>query len=283
MPLALGAVAVATDFTRDPVLRGMGYYVCADLALLSSAYQVWRGQRVEPLPSRIPMAGCMVVAASVFTLRMVNLLMGTNWLLNVAEVFFTEILCNFGLTLLTVTLVNERSQRRLQHMAQTDPLTGVGNRRWFLSQLPKSPTDGSALLLLDLDHFKHINDKFGHAAGDDVLVACAHYVQSTLRTHDAFARFGGEEFVLYLPDVAAVEALQVAQRVRQGIADLVCESMGQRIPLTVSMGVAMASPRDHDWKTTLSHADQALYTAKAAGRNRVELHEAATPGTWAAA
>ena len=277
LPLAITAAALATDFTRDPVLRGMGYYVCVQFALLGSAYQVWRSHRIEPLSSRLPLAGCMVLAALVFGLRVVNLVLDTDWILNVAEVFFVEILCNFGLTLLTVTMVNERSQRRLQLMAQTDPLTGVGNRRWFLTQLPKIPADDGALLLIDLDHFKQTNDRFGHAAGDEVLVAFAHYVQSTLRPHDAFARIGGEEFVLYLPAVAAAEAMQVAERLRSGIADLVCVSMERRIPLTASIGVAVANPTDRDWKTTLHRADQALYAAKAAGRNRVELHHPSVP------
>ena len=139
------------------------------------------------------------------------------------------------------------------------------------------PADGGALLLIDLDHFKQTNDRFGHAAGDEVLVAFAHYVQSTLRPHDAFARIGGEEFVLYLPAVAAAEAMQVAERLRSGIADLVCVSVERRIPLTASIGVAVANPTDRDWKTTLHRADQALYDAKAAGRNRVELHHPSVP------
>jgi diguanylate cyclase (GGDEF)-like protein len=153
----------------------------------------------------------------------------------------------------------------------------VGNRRWFLAQLPKQPAAGAALVLMDLDHFKQINDRYGHATGDEVLVSCAQYIQSMLREHDAFARYGGEEFVLYLPEVSVDAALQVCDRLRRGIATLVCESQGQRVPISASMGVALASSQDPHWQAVLHQADQALYAAKAAGRNRVHLHGQTVP------
>nr|WP_315231754.1 GGDEF domain-containing protein [uncultured Albidiferax sp.] len=270
LPLGLSLVGIASGFPYDPMLRGAVYYLFASLALAVAGYRVLRNARIEPLPSRRPLAICMGLGALFYAVRLAGLLSGSDWLVNVAEVFFIEILCNFGMALLTVTLVNERSQRRLQRMAQTDPLTGVGNRRWFLSQLPPQPGAGAALVLIDLDHFKQINDRFGHATGDEVLVACAQYVQGMLREHDAFARYGGEEFVLYLPEVNSAEALQVADRLRQGISTLVCEHQGQRVPVSASMGVAMAHPQDTQWQAVLHRADQALYAAKSAGRNRVE-------------
>lgn len=277
LPVAVSLLGVVTGFTQDPALRGMAYYVCAILALALAAKRVWRTARIEPLPARRPLAISMGLGALFYLLRLVDVLQGRDSWLSLAEVFFLEILCNFGIALLTVTLVNERSQRRLQRMAQTDPLTGVGNRRWFLSQLPVAPVAHAAMVLIDLDHFKQINDRYGHATGDEVLVACAQYIQGQLRQGDAFARYGGEEFVLYLPEASADEALQVSERIRQGVAELVCDSQGLRVPVTASLGVAQATAQDPHWQAVLHRADQALYQAKGAGRNCVQLHAMAAP------
>ncbi|WP_394791944.1 GGDEF domain-containing protein [Rhodoferax sp.] len=272
LPLGLALLGVATGFAYDPAMRATAYYSCAILALALAGYRVLRNARIEPLSSRTPLAICMLLGAAFYLVRVVNLLEGTDFLLNIGDVFFLEILCNFGMALLTVTLVNERSQRRLQRLAQTDPLTGVGNRRWFMAQLPKQPAVGAAMVLIDLDHFKQTNDRFGHGMGDEVLMACAQYIQEMLREDDAFARYGGEEFVLYLPEVSASEAMVVVNRLREGVAALVCEDDGVRVPVSASMGVAMVTAIDTSWQTVLHRADQALYAAKSAGRNRVEAY-----------
>ena len=277
LPLGVALLGLATGFPYEAKLRGLAYYTGAILGLTLTGYGILRNGRLEPLPSRKPLATCMLLGALFYLIRVLSILRGSDILGNVADTFFMEILCNFGIALLTVTLVNERSQLRLQRMAQTDPLTGVGNRRWFLARLPKQPASGAALVLIDLDHFKQTNDRYGHATGDEVLVSCAQFIQSMLREHDAFARYGGEEFVLYLPDVSADEALQVCDRLRRGIAALVCESQGQRVPISASMGVALASAQDPHWQAVLHQADQALYAAKAAGRNRVLLHGQTAP------
>lgn len=277
LPLGVALLGIATGFPYEAKLRGLAYYASAILAMALAGYGILRNGQLEPLPSRRALAACMLVGALFYLTRALSLGYGVDVLGSVADTFFVEILCNFGMALLTVTLVNERSQQRLQRMAQTDPLTGVGNRRWFLSQLPKHPGGHAAMVLIDLDHFKQTNDRYGHAVGDEVLVACAQYIQGMLREHDAFARYGGEEFVLYLQEVSAQKAVQVADRLRLGVAALVCQFEGQPVPISASMGVAMASAHDVDWQAVLHRADQALYAAKSAGRNQVQLYAMRAP------
>lgn len=269
LPLGLALTGLATGFPYEAKMRGLVYYAYATMGLALTAYKVQRNARVEYLPSRKPLAFCMLLGALFFAVRLASLLNGSDLLFSVADVFFLEILSNFGIALLTVTLVNERAQRRLQRQAQTDPLTGIGNRRWFLSELPRHPGPRAALVLIDLDHFKSINDRHGHAMGDEVLVTCAQYIQGMLREHDVFARYGGEEFALFLPETSAPEALAVANRLRRGVETLECKDQGQAIPVTASLGLAMASELDTDWQTVLLRADAALYAAKAGGRNKV--------------
>ena len=164
----------------------------------------------------------------------------------------------------------------MEELAIHDGLTGLYNHREFQRQLQveleraqryKHPL---SLLMLDIDHFKNFNDKYGHQAGDDVLRALADQMRQEVRAVDYVARYGGEEFVIILPEMAASEALTVAERLRKSIAaSTVIISEGQSVNVTVSIGVA-TFPEDADSKDKLiAVADKALYAAKAAGRNKV--------------
>ena len=166
-------------------------------------------------------------------------------------------------------LSNERAEVRLQKVAQTDTLTGVGNRRWAMSMLPARLPVGSAIAQLDLDHFKHINDRFGHAAGDRVLVATADALRHQLRDSDLLARMGGEEFLVYLPDASASAASAIAQRLCGAVQHIRLSELGEDIPVTVSIGLACVTSAGGTWADWLAAADRALYDAKRAGRNRV--------------
>lgn len=272
LPVAIALLGGFTGFPLNNLPRASVYHGYAILALLCSAYSMLRQNRIDPLPSRPMLACSLVVSAAIYLLNIVNMYLETSVLLNVADAFFFEIVCGFAICLLTISLVNDRTQARLQKMAQTDPLTGAGNRRSFLSRLPTQPQPGAAMLLIDLDHFKRINDQFGHATGDAVLVACAQCIHGLMPQAAVFARYGGEEFVLYLPRVTADEAMDIAEGLRRGLAALVCEDQGQAVPVSASFGVAMAGTQDAQWPTVLHRADQALYAAKAAGRNCVRLH-----------
>ena len=168
-------------------------------------------------------------------------------------------------------------QRSLS-MALTDPLTGFYNRRYLdahldalLARSSESP-DSAAVLLLDIDFFKRVNDTYGHAAGDEVLKVVSGRVADQLRSSDTLARYGGEEFVVVMPNQEIHKAMAVAERVRTMIERLSVEIEGQEIRTTVSIGVATSYPGDSP-DTLLRRADEALYRAKETGRNRSIAHE----------
>jgi diguanylate cyclase (GGDEF)-like protein len=173
--------------------------------------------------------------------------------------------------------------------AQTDPLTGVLNRRSLVERLDAACLRARgrglpiALLFIDLDHFKLINDSFGHQAGDACLRAVIGAVGPELRQSDVIGRFGGEEFVVILSGADAAAALPIAQRIRERVANIQIEGFGRPIVLTCSIGVA-ASDTLRVWgEELLSRADAAVYAAKRSGRNRVHLAVAEAPDATAAA
>jgi diguanylate cyclase (GGDEF)-like protein len=167
----------------------------------------------------------------------------------------------------------------LELQARTDSLTGISNRRAFLdrarSELSRSDRDGRplSLLLLDIDQFKKINDRFGHEMGDLLLIEFTRRIALALRSYDQFARFGGEEFVVLLPGCDLPEALDTARRLRQAIGDTVFSIRDHEIPMTVSIGVTRVRPGEASIDAALSRADTALYAAKDNGRNREEVLE----------
>lgn len=171
-------------------------------------------------------------------------------------------------------LARHAAEAELARQASIDPLTGLANRRAFLErcqgalQLLQRYQTSFSVLMLDLDHFKLINDGLGHAAGDYVLCEIAQLLRQQLRDTDQVARWGGEEFCILLPQEDGERALQLANRLRDAIANLELSWHERMIQLTVSIGVAgMLSPQDNI-DTLLARADQALYAAKLAGRNR---------------
>ena len=168
--------------------------------------------------------------------------------------------------------ISERKvfEAELRNLAVTDTLTGVWNRRHGTELLTadlsaRRPGQALSLLMLDIDHFKTINDTFGHQAGDHVLIEIASRLRRSLRGSDMVARWGGEEFVVLLRDCALPDALRLAEDIRAAIAELPFGAMGS---LTVSVGVAEARASE-DLTTWLERADQALYRAKRSGRNEV--------------
>lgn len=168
-----------------------------------------------------------------------------------------------------------RLQQTLERLATTDPLTGVGNRRHFLDHIRREQQrceqNGATftLIMLDLDHFKRINDGFGHDVGDTALMEIAHYCRTDLRPADLLCRYGGEEFVLLLPDTDLHAGKAIAEQLRQGISALEIAATHHVLHLTGSFGVAQIEAGE-SYSSVLIRADQALYRAKQYGRNRVE-------------
>ncbi len=171
-----------------------------------------------------------------------------------------------------------RLERQLRREATTDFLTGVANRRHFMDRLnieveriQRHPDMRSCVLTLDLDHFKRVNDSLGHAAGDAVLCHFTQLMSQQVRRLDIIGRTGGEEFAVLLLDTGSDEAMLLAERLRQRVATSPLAYGGRCIEITVSMGVSLICGSDADAQAVLIRADQALYAAKASGRNCVRL------------
>jgi diguanylate cyclase (GGDEF)-like protein len=168
----------------------------------------------------------------------------------------------------------ERDAARLS--AERDELTGVCNRRALERQLhalvdaARAGGPGLALLFLDIDHFKAINDTYGHATGDVVLRELARRIGAELRERDGLGRWGGEEFVVLLPDAGIEDARALSERVRRMVAERQIAVGAMEVPATLSIGLAVFDPIRDDAATLVARADAALYRAKAGGRNRVE-------------
>lgn len=194
---------------------------------------------------------------------------GTDFLERLAEI-------------IAICLENALSQERLKRLGLTDALTGVQNRRYFehrcqieISQARRHKYP-LACMFLDIDRFKHINDTYGHQAGDEVLMSVANFIQSQLRVGDTIARYGGEEFVVLLPQTDMYHASQIAERIRGCIAEEnIYANSGHSINLTISIGISMLPGGDPATGNRqladrmVAAADKALYQAKHGGRNRV--------------
>lgn len=178
-----------------------------------------------------------------------------------------------------ILMSKQRDDARMERLATTDDLTGLLNRRAFFSRaeaarlLALRQQQPIALLMLDIDHFKQLNDRFGHATGDEALIKFAATCSAALREHDILGRLGGEEFALALPGTDQDGALHAAERLRQGVATTRLLTCGNDYTMTVSIGVVVLDPGE-DLPTALARADHALYDAKRNGRNRVEVSSA---------
>ncbi len=167
-------------------------------------------------------------------------------------------------------------RQEILRLASTDPLTGAANRRCFFERAAEHVSTAArrhrplSVLATDLDHFKRINDTYGHAGGDEALKRFAEVMRAGLRPCDVLGRLGGEEFAVILPDTPLAGAVAVAERLRAAVADAEMVSNDRRFSITVSIGAAEWTHGAPSLEKTLALADDALYAAKAGGRNRVE-------------
>ncbi|MEC7815720.1 MAG: GGDEF domain-containing protein [Pseudomonadota bacterium] len=202
---------------------------------------------------------------------------------DVPEMMSALPIANMGIMALTILafshiyeITREQSENRLLKLAQTDPLTGLANRarlnEAFAQQVKVSQREGLpvALIVLDIDHFKSVNDRFGHDAGDLALEHVARIFRSRIRATDLASRMGGEEFVILLHNATAADAVKAANKIRHALEQAPLDYEGQTIAMTLSGGVAQLGPDGHDLRSLISHADRCLYKAKAGGRNRIE-------------
>jgi diguanylate cyclase (GGDEF)-like protein len=182
--------------------------------------------------------------------------------------------------LAAIAVANAYARERLATQARTDPLTGLANRRYFDERLARETELANrhmralSVMLVDVDHFKAINDRFGHATGDRVLVNLADSLRAVMRSGDLLARHGGDEMAMILPDCGAEEAADVVERMLAAIAE--DRSLARRHGVSVSAGVAAHTP-GQSADDLLRCADQALYRAKDEGRDQVVSYEPGMP------
>lgn len=173
---------------------------------------------------------------------------------------------------------NKKTEDELLRLASTDPLTGAYNRREFTAladlEAQRSHRYGHPLsiMMLDLDHFKKLNDTYGHGAGDKALQRFTTICCNALRTVDIFGRWGGEEFVVLLPETDADSATVIAERLRKLTSQSILVYNDQRVQFTVSIGIAQYRPDELTVEGPLSRADSAVYDAKKAGRNQISVY-----------
>jgi diguanylate cyclase (GGDEF)-like protein len=248
-----------------------------------TAYEFWRG-RSEQLVSRWPAIFMLFAHGALFLLRTPlalllpwspnNAMFGSVWL---TVLSFEALLFTISIAFILLAMAKERTELRHRTAAMVDPLTGIANRRAFLQDaaLLAKRHSGSprptAVLLIDLDHFKSINDRFGHALGDRVLELFTDTARQSIRASDLIGRLGGEEFAAILTDTGHDKAVAVAERIREGFAQASQEVDGRPVCATVSIGLVHSEGAVLDVPELLAQADQALYYAKERGRNRVEV------------
>ena len=176
-----------------------------------------------------------------------------------------------------ISLERARLFREVQSLAFTDPLTGLHNRRslFELSRVEFSRAHRLnrpiCCVMMDLDHFKQVNDSYGHQAGDEVLQEFAKRCKSSIREMDLIGRYGGEELMIILPETNLNTALQIAERICESVAEQPFKILDGEINSTVSVGVAAKDENTAHLETLVARADQAMYIAKHKGRNRVAL------------
>lgn len=248
-----------------------------------AAYEFWRG-RSEPLVSRWPAIFLLFANGALFLLR-TPIGSVAPWIVH-AQVFesvwmtvlsFEALLFTIAIAFILLAMAKERTEFLHRTAAMVDSLTGIANRRAFLegctqlAERQNADPRPAAVLVMDLDHFKWVNDQFGHGTGDCVLQIFAESASESVSERDIVGRLGGEEFAVLLDGADRERALAVAEDIRAAFADAAFEVNGRAIGATVSIGIALSEPGEFDAHTMLAQADQALYRAKERGRNRVEV------------
>lgn len=275
-------VVLPASLAMGTVLITLGTYFTGQTTSVYAMFYIWTGLTAFYfLGFRQALAQVALVAVAYAVLLAVQGAPsgGERWLITTGTVLVTGVLVGSMKTRVERLLDELRnSVSELARVARTDPLTGLINRRGFSElierELERTRRTGESfsLLVCDLDHFKRINDNFGHAAGDDALVGAAESICQAVRAMDAVARTGGEEFAVVLPETDAEAAYLIAERVRTGVQEGFAL---QGLALTVSTGIASAPSAGQDSDSLLSAADEALYRAKGLGRNRSVIHRPA--------
>jgi diguanylate cyclase (GGDEF)-like protein len=258
--LIYGAIALELFRVRRPALRSSSWFT-GSLFALYGIFMAFRGLLTELLPPLHDLLEPNTLQALTFLLA---IFFGIAW--------------TFGFVMLNSERLEadlRGAQDKLQKMATTDFLTGIANSRLFSEagerevQRARRYKRSLAVLMIDLDHFKKINDKYGHAIGDKILVAFAATCKKCLRRADVFGRLGGEEFAILLPETDLSGGEKFAERLRSMIEKSDIKAEKKTLHITISIGVTELLPHDDKLEAALKRADDTMYEAKRKGRNQV--------------
>ncbi|MBN9585573.1 MAG: GGDEF domain-containing protein [Afipia sp. 62-7] len=278
--VAISAVLTSAAFALG--YSGIGAMignVAIGVFLILIARDYWLARAEAPTLMTVNAICCVATAASFiacgFALAEQGQLVLTSRPSNWAEQV-NSIMAIIGLTgigALSLTLNQMRIANSHKSDAMKDALTGLLNRRALLDNPAEIAPAGTAVVMMDLDYFKSINDRFGHHSGDRILKVFAELIRENVRTNDLAARLGGEEFCVIMPDSTSASAAAVADRIRSQIEATVIQTARGPIRSTVSAGIAVRSNGPETLQSLLNKADAALYEAKASGRNRVQISD----------
>jgi len=274
-PVVLTGVALATGFDADNATRAAVFNLTAVAAYAMSARAMAVGYRHELLPARLLLSAVLAIQGVTHLATVLGVLGLYDGYPRPVDAFMIAIVMNFAIAVAVILLAQERVARELVDMATVDVLTGAYNRRHFFAVTPARCAAGDAALLVDVDHFKAINDGHGHAVGDLVLKAIAGRIRDAIPDPTRHARLGGEEFVVFVPAAGPERAMALAERIRAAVAVPAPAADGLPPRITVSIGVAVSAADGEALDQLVVEADRALYDAKRAGRNRCVL-----AGAW---
>jgi diguanylate cyclase (GGDEF)-like protein len=285
LPIRMLAIIAVTSTAAMAIPMLQGYdglsYLALNMAataiLLATAWDYWSWRREAPALI-ITLAALYALTGLSFVPCALLLIRDGSWVMHHAPVNWAETI-NLGMCLtgisgmgaLSLGLNQVRLTRQHKRDAETDALTGLLNRRALMDRAQRLPLP-AAVVVFDIDHFKMVNDIYGHHAGDTVLQTFGAILATAVRSEDMAARLGGEEFAIVLPGTEPLAAIWVAERVRQNFTERSFVSSASDFSITVSAGISLATETQADLGILLRQADAALYEAKRAGRNRVILY-----------
>lgn len=249
------------------------------IAALRSPHQGARGHGSRLIVAALAFA-MLVLAARIFATAagkaQLDMAVDRNLLQSLS--FLTALVAVLATSIGFVFMIKERADEHNRILATLDPLTGVANRRFIVGALERDLQRAVrsrrplSVLMIDIDHFKTVNDVYGHPVGDQVLCHVVELLRKRIRAQDLLGRYGGEEFLAVLPDTTPDGARRLAEKLRQAVAGSPCPVAGQPVVVTVSIGVQGGSiGPGNTWGQLIQEADTALYRAKDGGRNRVEV------------
>jgi diguanylate cyclase (GGDEF)-like protein len=271
--LALSAVVGVTHWYLDNQMRAAIFNANSSAFLALSSAAILVGFLRDRLPGRIGLAASLMAAMTFSALVVLGVVFPEYGPIAPRNAFFMLIICHFSVALFVVVLVQERAEAKLSRLANTDALTGIPNRQNFLASLPHHLRHGDGFIMIDIDHFKSVNDRHGHEVGDAVLVGVAQTIAAAAGGKLLLGRLGGEEFALFLRDQTEETLFAAADDVRRKIKALAFIVDAGTVRPTASAGVALWSD-ECDATGLRDRADQALYRAKRSGRDRVEVYAA---------